>query len=728
MQERSAVTLVTTKLTAPSPPANLVDRPRLAAALDTAMDDPNRRVALVSAPAGSGKSTLVASWMATRPEPTAWLQIDDADRDPARFWTYFVAALSSAAPELAELIRPAMAAAAGDPESLIGRMVNELSRQTESIIVAVDDYHLLANPVIDGGVERLIELAPPTLNLVLCTRVDPPLRLSRLRVRDQLTEIRADDLRFTSEEAGPVLAGRANGSVAARHVEALCERTEGWAAGLVLAGMSLASATDHDSFVAAFQGDDRLVVDYLSDEFLSGISAEDRNRLLRTSVLDRLCGPLVDSVCDVSDGVSWLRETAESNQLVIGLDRTATWFRYHHLLRDLLRLEATMAIGDEIAELHRRAGVWHQAKGDLNSAVEHMLAAGELDIAADLIADNATKLLNGGHLFTVLRQLDQLGDVIDQHAGCCIVRGWTTFVAGRFAEAEIWLERARRLDRDGVDAGLITALGTMVHVARGDVAGGLAIAADSPTPSDPTHAMVMGGILVWAGRFDEARPHLELAAEMAAAAPDDFAASVTPVFEAIIEVESANPAAANRLAREAIAFADSQGIGEAAQMALAHSIIARTTDDPAEAVAAAKRGVELARRSPENIMLSFALTSAGAVLGVGHASDGEAFLVEARAIIDRCPDPGIAGDYLSRTEARHGLGGPQPAIGLQEELTERELAVLRYLPSQLSQRDIASELYVSLNTVKTHTKAIYRKLGVGGRKAAIQAARNRGLL
>ncbi|MCB0991490.1 MAG: hypothetical protein KDB16_10960, partial [Acidimicrobiales bacterium] len=563
--------------------------------------------------------------------------------------------------------------------------------------------------------------------LVLGSRLDPGMRLSRMRVRGQLTEIRADDLRFTSEEAEHLLTGRAAG-MSQRHVEALCSRTEGWAAGLVLAGLSLGATGDLDQFVATFEGDDRLVVDYLTDEFLEHVGEADRRRLLETSVLEGMCGALVDAVCGSSDGAAWLRSTAETNQLLISLDRTGTWYRYHHLLRDMLRLEASVVLAGHRAELHRRAGGWHMTDGDLTSAVEHLLEAGDLTEAADLIADNATKLLNGGHLFTVLRYLDRLGEVIETHSGCCIVRGWATFVAGRFGEAEIWLDKASRLDTEGIDAGLITALGTMIQLAKGNVSAALAVASASSRPSDPTHAMVLGGVLVWGGLFDEARPHLRAAADMAASAPDDFAAAVTPIFEAIIELESANPDAAGRLARRTIEFATQRGIDEAAQMALAHSVVGITTDDPAEAAAAVRRGVELARRSPENIMLGYALTAAGDVLSALDHPDGAEMLTEARSVVDRSADPGIVGPYLARAELRHGRKAVVRSVGLVEELTDRELAVLHYLPSELSQRDIANQLYVSLNTVKTHCKAIYRKLGVGDRKAAVQAARELGLL
>jgi LuxR family maltose regulon positive regulatory protein len=268
----------------------------------------------------------------------------------------------------------------------------------------------------------------------------------------------------------------------------------------------------------------------------------------------------------------------------------------------------------------------------------------------------------------------------------------------------------------------------MIHLAKGDVASGLTAVEGQVPMTEPTHPMVFGAVRVMGGRFDEARPFIDEAKEMAASRPDYFVAAVTPIFEAIAELEDGRSVAARDVASASIAFADERRIAEAPQMALAHSVLARTTNDPDTAMSAARRGVQLARRSPENVMLIYALASAADVAFEQDHADASALIDEARVIADRCVDPGIAGRYLARVEARHGRSERVRVAALVEELTKRELSVLRYLPSQLSQREIAGELYVSLNTVKTHCKAIYRKLGVEGRKPAVQAARDHGLL
>lgn len=453
--------------------------------------------------------------------------------------------------------------------------------------------------------------------------------------------------------------------------------------------------------------------------------------MLRTSVLERMHGELVDAVCATTDGAAWLRDTAAANQLIIGLDSTGTWFRYHHLLRDLLRLEAEDRLGDELAPAHRRAGEWHRAKGSPHRAVEHLIAGGALEAAADLIWDEATELLNNGLLRSVSAQIDRLGPLADEHPGVVLIRGYIAQMSGRHHEALAFLERTRRLGSDDAEIeGMIEALAIITTLTAGDVAGAMAVPDTGAAPVDPAQALARAARCTWAGRFDEARPHAEIAAETAERMGDSYTRTVAPIHGAIAAIEQGDEVTARRLAQRSLEAAAGRRFRELAQFALAHSVVGRTDPDPAAAGAAVRRGVELARRAPEPLLLGYALASAGDVLAAVGDDDAEAFVREARAVIDRCPDPGIAGSYVGRVESRHGFGGPvrTTAPVLVEELTDRELAVLRYLASSLSQREIAAELYVSLNTVKTHSRAVYRKLGVGDRKAAIQAAREVGLL
>ncbi|MCB1028986.1 MAG: hypothetical protein KDB24_14640 [Microthrixaceae bacterium] len=712
----------TTKITPPRPPGRYLRRARLIDALEESVNS-GQGVVLVSAPAGSGKSSLISGWLDGRPGRVGWLQVDEGDDDPSRFWAAVASALDDSVPGLSDEMS---AAVANGLDDVVTAVVNRIAAIDDTIVLVLDDYHLITNPDVHVGTERLVSLRPDNLVIVLATRVDPPFRLGRLRVRNHLTEIHADLLRFDLDEAAWLLDAHGVG-LDSGAVQRLHERTEGWAAGLVLAGLSMRGSGDVAQSASTFHGGDQLVADYLADEFLN--SLDDRNRLVDAAVVEQMSGPLIDHLTGVDDGAEWLQALADSNQLVIALDRTGTWFRFHHLLRDVLRQELERGAPDRARGLHRRAADWHRRAGNISEAIEHLLQADDLEPAADLIATSATSLLNGGRTYTVTRMLDRVGDVAERHGGAATVRGWICFVTGRFAEARLWLDRARPLDKDEDDTGLVEALAIMVHSADGDVGSALEAAADGPPAVHPTHAMVLGAVRVWAGLFDEAAPFLAEAGEMARERPDHFAMAVNPVFQAVAEIEQGRAERARQLALDAVQLAEDRRFAEAAQMALAHSVLARTAGDAASANTAAQRGVNLARRSPEKLMLAYALTSAADV-GFRRGNPGApGHLSEARSIISSCVDPGIAGQYLAEVEARHGLNEPSPGGDeLAEDLTERELAVLRCLPSRLSLREIAGELFVSHNTVKTHCRAIYRKLNVDSRQAAVHRARRRGLL
>lgn len=723
MESDGEMSLVATKLTPPATPGGLVDRTRLSDTLDAAAAEPAVRVVLVSAPAGSGKSTLLASWHRRRGNG-AWVQADSADHDPARFWSYVVGALGGVLPGLEAAARPAVSAAGSDAGPLVERIAHVLAASAPVVLV-VDDYHLIDNPDVDAALERLIELAPETFLLVLGTRIDPGLRLSRLRVRSQLVEIRADELRFDAAEATRLLDNR---HLTSDQAASLCERTEGWAAGLVLAGLSLDRSDDLDGFVKAFQGDDRLVVDYLTEEYLAGVGEADRQRMLESAVLDQMTGSLIDAVCGTDDGVRWLRTLASANQLVIGLDNTDTAFRYHHLLRDLLLLEAEHEIPHRLADLHLAAARWHQEHGDTYRAIDHFISADDLVTAGDLIAVHATELLNDGQFSTVMALLARLGDLPEHHARSAGTKGWMDFSTGRFTSARRYYDIAAAHD-DGTDANLIAALGIMVNLAEGDLNAALSIAATMSEPVESTQAIGLAAVHTWAGQFEQARRYIAIARELGASEPSDYAIAVAPGFAAVLGIESADPLQAAADAEAGLSHAADRGIADAPQLSISHAVIARTTTDPHSRQTASARALDLIRRAPEPFTSAYVHALVADTALENDDSNGVAWLTEAQRTVDGCSDPGIAGRLVARVASRHRRTTlPASQAGLAEELTDREIAVLRYLPSPMSQRDIAAELFVSLNTVKTHCRAIYRKLAVTDRKAAVQAARDAGLL
>jgi LuxR family maltose regulon positive regulatory protein len=726
--------LAATKLHPPIAPAPFVRRSRLDDVLDAGIDR-HLPLLLVSAPAGSGKSTLVGPWLAGRREPVAWLQVESSDSDPARFWSYLLDAIGQAHPDVATAVKPVVTGSGGDDLAVVTALVNELADLAQPLIVVVDDYHLIDNASVHRGMERLVDLCPPQVTIVLSTRIDPPFRLGRLRVRDQIAEIRADDLRFANDEAADLLGGGGSVPLERSLLDQLCGRTEGWAAGLVLAGLSLERTSDPAAFVESFKGDDHLVVDYLRDELLASVATDDLRRLLESSILEQLSGPLVDAVTGTEGGAGWLRATARVNQLLIGLDHTGTWFRFHHLLRDLLRLEAEQTFPERLPDLHARAAAWFEEHGDHRQAVVHRLAAGETAEAAALMRVLGPQLLRNGQIETLRGLLEQLGDVASQSTACALLSGWCAFIGGRYATAEVWLDQAYAVAPAGLDLALLSPLRINIHLGNGDVASALAMAdaareADALVSHPSDLATAVGATYAWAGRAGEARAALRLAVEKATLEPSPSVHVLALVYLAVVELEASPAPTAHAAATTALDTASGFGLAAYHGIAAAYAIRARTSDDATTAGEDARRALELVRRASTDLALGFVLTLCGDTLLDLDDPAGAAVLEEARAVLDRCPDPGVAGRHLARIESRRGVadvGTTQRAV-LVEQLTEREMAVLRQLPTPSSQRDIAAELYVSLNTVKTHCRAIYRKLGVSDRKAAIQAARDLHLL
>ena len=725
--------LAATRLRPPGLPSRLVERRRLDDVLDDAVGHALPLV-LVSAPAGSGKSTLVAAWAAARTEPVAWLQLEEADADAARFWRSVVAAIGRALPAAADRLRPQVDGSLGAHDVVVPLLVNELSASTDPLALVLDDYHLIDDPEVHRGVERLIELCPPQLTLVVVTRADPPFRLGRLRVRGRVREIRATDLRFDEREAADLLGDAATG-LDDRRLGELCERTEGWAAGLVLAGLSLERTADGDRFVDTFRGDDRLVAGYLTDELLAALDPDERRRMVEAAVLHRLCGPLLDEVTGSTDGAAWLDRLATHNQLVVRLDQVGEWYRYHHLFRDLLLLEARRSMPDRLPDLNRRAGDWFVTAGFPAAAVDHLVAAGDRARAMDLMRIVGPDLLGSGQLRRLRTLLAHLAEGGELDTVCLLLSGWDHYLLGHYDEASHLLELACERMPEGFDPMRAMPLRINLALGRGDVgaalAGARAVIAAGDVPSRPSElTTAAGAAFAWAGLADEAREALAIAVVRTEAEHRVTAHAMALVALVVVELHGGDESAVRAAVARALGFANPSGLGEYHGIAPVLAVEASLDRDAPDAVAQAEHAVALARRATTTLGLSLVFTLAGDVLlhrGVEH---GRPLLDEARRVVDACPDPGIAAEFLDRAAARHRVvrPAPAPATGLVEQLSERELAVLRYLPSTLSLPQIARELYVSPNTVKTQCKAIYRKLGVADRRAAVQAAREHRLL
>jgi LuxR family maltose regulon positive regulatory protein len=374
-----------TKLYAPKLRRGLVTRPRLGERLRRGAES---RLTLLSAPAGFGKTTLLAEWLgetSSEDRCVAWLSLDPADSEPASFWTYVVTAIQTAVPDVGSAALELIASSPLPTELVLTTLLNELAAAPSGVWLVLDDYHLVDSHDVGEGMAFLLEHLPPHVHVVLSTRADPDLPLSRWRVRGEMVEIRAADLRFTSEEAAAYLNEVAGLDLTAEDVAALEQRTEGWIAALQLAALSIQGRDDAAGFIARFAGNDRYIVDYLVEEVLQHQPDAVRSFLLHSAVLDRLTGPLCDAITGRDDGSQMLMALERANLFIVPLDDQREWYRYHHLFADVLRARLLSEHPEQVPLLHQRASLWYEAQDQAENAVRHALAAADFDRAAHLI-------------------------------------------------------------------------------------------------------------------------------------------------------------------------------------------------------------------------------------------------------------------------------------------------------------------------------------------------------
>jgi ATP/maltotriose-dependent transcriptional regulator MalT len=431
--------LLATKLRVPRTRRGLVPRPRLANWLTEALAG---ELTVISAPAGFGKTALLADWTRSSDRKPAWLSLDVGDNDPVRFWRQVAAALDSVRPGTAQRLAPLLDAPGHPLEAVVTVLVNDLATASEVVLV-LDDYHLIEAPAIHESVVFLLEHLPAGLRLVIASRTDPPLPLPRLRGRGQLAELRAGELRFTRPEAAALLREAVGADLPDDAIAALEARTEGWAAGLQLAGLSLRGHADPAGFIAGFSGSHRYVLDYLAEEVLDRQPEPVRAFLLETSVLDRLSGDLCDAVTGRGGSQRLLEAIERANLFLSPLDEVRGWWRYHPLFADLLRARLGQDQPERLPVLHRAAAAWCKQRGLADDAVRHALAAGDADWAARLVERHIGATLAGAEGATVTRWLAALpGEQVRARPRLCALRAVQAALAGQAGEVERWLDAA----------------------------------------------------------------------------------------------------------------------------------------------------------------------------------------------------------------------------------------------------------------------------------------------
>ncbi len=747
------IPLVWAKLQPPRPPAGVIERGELVADLVR----PRAALTAIVAPAGYGKTTLAAQLAGRLDADLAWLSLESADDDPVRFLTYLAASLCHAGVDGSDAAYEQLASGADGVAAASLTLRSAVERHPRRVVLVLDDVQAVGDAVIEATVGDWLRHPLTDLRIIAASRHDLPLPVGRLRSQGLLTEARIADLAFDRDESAALLAAAFGlGQLTADQLVALERRTEGWPVGLYLAGLTLRDEPDMASSLARFTGDTRHLDEYLAAEAMDGLSDDDRAFALATSILSTLHPDLCDAVTEGAGSLRALRRLAAENVFTEILDDGATVFRYHPLFREHLRSSLRENHPEQVAGLHDRASRWFEGRRDHEEAVDHAIASGDTGRAEALILDTFLQYANAGHFGTVAGWVDGLGPRHERRAETATAMAWLSLNVRRYDDVDRWLELAATNGATPAELALaqIHTPAVDIHRARhlGDVGAMLRhtdLALDADRAIDWSamswEGMVFGeqaarmaarsavaSAAYWAGRPDEARRF----ALDALAMNSDASLTLERVFcyqylaMAAVDVGDHEEALAH--ADQALALiTPSQEPSHLPVLAhLARSIALSETGRPvdaAEALASARR-VAAYRREPLNDA-AIELQHAVVLHQTTEVEAARAALRAARTIVEELPDPRFD-ERLRATENAIRFVAPDAdalPVGARE-LTDRERAVLVLLPHQLSRRELARQLHVSENTVKTHLTSIRHKLGVTGRASIVERAVDLGLI
>jgi LuxR family maltose regulon positive regulatory protein len=716
--------------------AGLVPRPRLARRLLGSADLP---LALLVAPAGYGKTTLLSQWAERDRRPFAWLTLDRGDNDLLKLLASIASVLDSIEPIDGDL-RAALSASRPRSSTVLARLLSCLESRSRSFVLVLDDAHLLGEAHSIEALNAIVRHLQWGSQLALASRDEPPLRVGRLRANRNVVELRFSDMAMTRSEGGALLSA-AGLDPCPDEVETILARTEGWPAGLYLAALSLCESEDRAAALASFGGADRLIADYLRDEVLSGLTANGIAFLTRAAVLDRPSGPACDAVLERSGSGRVLARAERGNLLVFPAEE-AGCYRYHPLLADMLRAELRRSDPDLERQLHRRAATWYARKGARDCAVAHAIAAHDPGLVGELLWADLPRLVNYGHNSVIQRWLDHFtDDEVAAEPKLALVAAGSRLVGGDRDLAEHWVAAAARSMVDGppTDATLEAGLAVMrASVASDGVARMVEDAARAYElfPQDSPWRSVCC-LLVGVGRHlggdrDRAHSWLEEGVRRGAVGAPSIQALCLAQL-ALLAIEDGDWAGAATHATRAHAQVERFGLAgyPTAGLVFAVSAAVRAQNGHVDgATIDVRRATDLIARLTDfapwyEIEARIALASAAFRLSDGDGARGH--LAVAARLLRRSPDAVVLGRWLEQSWSRVE-STPRPEVNGRWSLTTAELRVLQFLPTHLSFPQIAQRLNVSANTVKTHSRAVYRKLDACSRAEAVAQARAAGLI
>ena len=712
----------------------LVRRERLLRRLLDARDVP---VALIVAPAGYGKTSLLSQWSMRDGRPFAWVTLDAADNDPRNLLSAIALALDEVEPVGWEVFEALACAPRDDSAIALQRLARSLGRRELPVVLVLDNLHVLRTPESRRVVRAIVAAAGPELQLALASRSDAALPVARLRAQGSSVELRTRDLAMTRSEAS-VLLQLAGLDLAPDQALTLARRTEGWPAGLYLAALALLEQCGEKPDVEEFAGDDRFVTDYVREELLSDLPPEELEFLTRTSVLERLSASLCDAILERNDSADMLARLARSNVLLVPLDRRDRSYRYHALFVKALRAELRRREPGRDAELHRRASAWCAAHGGREQAIEHAIAARDVPGAAWLLWNSVPDHASRGDRRSISGWLDRFTDEeLATSPLLALVAAATALLAGNLYEVERWASLASSApsDADVVQAGLAmmeAGVGRDGMVAIDASAARAREMLDEASPWHPLCALLSGVALHLMGDRATARTRLQEGAHRAAASAPLIQALCLAQL-ALVTADEGDLERATTLVERGMAQVRRAGLEPCPMAALPFAASAELRSrrgDVEDATAALRHALGLLTRVTDPSPWYEAecrVLMARAALRLGAPGDAAELLDEAGGALDRAPDAHVLRGWLNEA-----LGEVDRALnaspGADWSLTSAEIRVLRYLPSHLSFREIAERLFVSPNTVKTHARGIYRKLGVSSRAHAVDLARGAGLI